>query len=185
MKKAGPRLSGLQLAPPTQLATFCPCSSSLTPSHCPGDLPSAPMDTTCNTSGPTGTQSAFQTKLPLMSLCSPSLSLPEAGPLSTSRIPAETKAAVPCLSPLPSTLASFLLATETLPLVCLVLRLLTPLSMALGLVCTARLSLAKECPLTPCCSLCSSEAHTCFPLITSAPDLWNRTGLWGGTQQAV
>lgn len=167
--------------PATQLATFCPCSSSLTPSHCPGDLPTAPMDTTCNTSGHTGTQSAFQTKLPLMSLGSPSLCLPE-GRLSV-HFPHICRDRSCCAMPGPTSLHTCFLPlghTNTLlspGFAHLVLRLLTPLSMALGHVCTACLSLAKECPLTRCCSLCSPEAHTWFPLIASAPDLWNWTGL--------
>lgn len=59
----------------------CPCSSSLTPGHCPGDLLTTLMDTACNTSGPTGTQSAFQTKLIFMSWGSRGPCLPGGWPL--------------------------------------------------------------------------------------------------------
>lgn len=166
--------------PATQFVIFCHCSSSLPPTHCPGDLPTAPRDTTCN---------AFQTKLPLMSLGFPNLCLLK-GRLSV-HFPHICRDRSCCAMPVPTSLHTcFLPLSHTnTPLspgfAHFVLRLLTPLSMALGHVCTVCLSLAKECPLTRRCSLYSPEAHTWFPLIASATDFWNWTGLWGGTQQAV
>lgn len=99
-----------------------PCSSSLTPGHCPGDLLTTPMATACNTGGTTDTQSAFQAKLLFMSWGSPSLCLPGGWPsvhfplehfhLQRALTAAETEVAVPGLSPLsksdPSLHACFL-----------------------------------------------------------------------------
>lgn len=114
--------SGLSAWPPSCSSHLtyhfheCPCSSSLTPHHCLGNLLTAPMDTTCSTRGSLGTQSAFQTGLSLMSLGSPSLCLPGTW-LSLCLLPSGVFSSPwGCYAtPVPSTLASFLLAIQMPP----------------------------------------------------------------------
>lgn len=138
------------------------CSSFLIPGHCPGDLLAAPMDTTCNISGPTGTQSALQTNCPSLAWVLPASACLEASSLFTSLISADKLLchAYPHFPPhlLPSSWPQ-----EHLPLVKALLfgpQATNPSQHGPWLCLPACLSPAKKCPLTQCGCLCGPGTHT-------------------------